>query len=73
MSAVTRFVGADGKFQTGKFASHVALRPWLWKSTLKLARDSALAAKRLCASLSVFVEMKMEQPLSAPEAARVKS
>lgn len=54
MPALAHFVGVDGKFQTWKFAFHVALRPWLWSGTAKLARDTALASRELCKSLAAF-------------------
>jgi adenosylhomocysteine nucleosidase len=63
MPALTEFVGADGKFQTGKFAVHVALRPWLWKSMVKIARDSGLASRKLCQSLAAFADLGSGEPV----------
>jgi nucleoside phosphorylase len=68
LPALGRFVGADGKFQSGKFAAHVFLRPWLWKSALRLARDSALAAKNLCARLADIGNMGTKEEESEPVA-----
>jgi adenosylhomocysteine nucleosidase len=48
---LTRFIGGDGRFQGGKFIRHVAVRPWLWRAVMKLARDSAVAARSLAGSL----------------------
>jgi nucleoside phosphorylase len=45
---IARFVGSDGRFHAIKFLAHVAVRPWLWGSVQKLARDSTIAAMKLC-------------------------
>jgi adenosylhomocysteine nucleosidase len=77
LPALGRFVGSDGKFQTGKFAAHVLLRPWLWKSALRLAKDSALAAKNLCASLADLGNMGTKEeetePVAVPATVSAKS
>jgi adenosylhomocysteine nucleosidase len=41
----------NGKFQTTRFALHVALRPWLWLKVARLARNTRLASENLCAWL----------------------
>ena len=41
----------DGKFQTPRFAGHLALRPWLWLSVYRLARNTRIASENLCAWL----------------------
>jgi adenosylhomocysteine nucleosidase len=51
-----RFVAADGKFRSAKFAIHVALRPWLWASTIALARNSAKASRALCNALATYLD-----------------
>ena len=48
---MARFVGHDGNFHTLTFLAHVVPRPWLWASVLRLANDSALAARKLCEAL----------------------
>jgi len=50
---LARFIGSDGRFHGQKFLAHVALRPWLWGSVVRLARDSAIAARALCGTLQV--------------------
>jgi adenosylhomocysteine nucleosidase len=40
-----------GKFQTARFAVHVAFRPWLWLRVARLARNTRLAAENLCSWL----------------------
>jgi adenosylhomocysteine nucleosidase len=41
----------DGEFQTARFARHMVLRPWLWLSVYRLARNSRIASENLCAWL----------------------
>jgi adenosylhomocysteine nucleosidase len=47
MPSLDPFVGRDGSFRAGKFALHAAVRPWLWGSVLRLARNSAKASRAL--------------------------
>lgn len=51
MPPMERFIAKDGEFRVGKFALHAALRPWMWGTVLRLARNSGLASRRLCACL----------------------
>jgi adenosylhomocysteine nucleosidase len=39
------------EFQTGRFALHIAMRPWLWLRVLRLARNTRIASENLCAWL----------------------
>jgi adenosylhomocysteine nucleosidase len=48
MPPLGRFVGADGNFQTGKFARWVAVRPQYWPATLALGRNTRRAVRALC-------------------------
>ena len=50
------FVAADGTFQSVRFACHAALRPWLWGSTMALARNSAKASRALCKALEKYLD-----------------
>lgn len=50
------FVSSDGQFRTGRFVLHVAVRPWLWGSTIALARNSTKASRALCAAISSYLE-----------------
>ena len=50
------FVTADGQFQERKFALFCAVRPWLWLSVLRLARNTGRAAKSLCRWLNQYNE-----------------
>jgi len=49
--AMERFVDAEGRFSEARFAFYVALRPWLWRRVVRLARNSAKASHELCMSL----------------------
>ncbi len=55
LPALDGFVAADGTFQSVRFACHVALRPWLWGSTMALARNSARASRALCEALEQYL------------------
>jgi adenosylhomocysteine nucleosidase len=56
MPELERFVSSDGQFRIVKFALHVGVRPWLWGSTLTLARNSRRASRALCAAISSYLE-----------------
>lgn len=51
LPSLAPFIGRDGRFQTVKFASYIAFRPWLWKGIWRLASDSMKAAQALGYSL----------------------
>lgn len=51
MPPMEKFMAKDGEFQAGKFALHAAVRPWMWGTVLRLARNSSLASRRLSAYL----------------------
>jgi len=55
MPATEQFVSSDGQFRTVRFALHVAVRPWLWGSTITLARNSARASRALSAAIEAYV------------------
>jgi adenosylhomocysteine nucleosidase len=50
-----RFVGDDGSFHSATFGLHVALRPWLWRTTIALARNSSKASHALCDALESYL------------------
>lgn len=70
LPALDRFVAADGSFRSTRFAGHVALRPWLWRTTIILARNSARASRALCAALASYID---SQALTCRDAARLIS
>jgi adenosylhomocysteine nucleosidase len=47
---LSRFV-ERGDFKTVRFLFHVAFRPWLWLKVLRLAENTQIAARNLCAWL----------------------
>lgn len=51
---LARFALPQG-FQTGRFAAHVAVRPWLWPSVRRLAINSSRATEALCTALSELI------------------
>jgi adenosylhomocysteine nucleosidase len=63
-----RFVAADGTFRSGKFASHVALRPWLWGRTIALARNSATASEALCGAIASYLGREIRSSPMLPNA-----
>lgn len=52
LPGIERFHTADGQFREAAFGLHVALRPWLWRPVLKMAKGSKLAAENLCLELT---------------------
>jgi adenosylhomocysteine nucleosidase len=71
--SVDRFIDERGQFLELKFAIHVALRPWLWKSVARLARNSNLASQSLCAHLSQMIESGRDASLTAADAGNGES
>jgi adenosylhomocysteine nucleosidase len=55
LPAIDRFVAADGTFHSARFACHVALRPWLWRTTIVLVRNSSKASQALCGALASYL------------------
>jgi adenosylhomocysteine nucleosidase len=52
MPPMDRFIAADGSFRARSFAFYAASRPFIWPDVLRLARNSAKAAR----SLSVMLQ-----------------
>jgi adenosylhomocysteine nucleosidase len=59
LPAIDRFVADDGSFRSAKFAYHVALRPWLWETTISLARNSSKASHALCDALRSYLDRQI--------------
>lgn len=53
--ATGRFIDSNGTFSERQFAFFVALRPWLWASVIRLARNSGRASRALCAELALLL------------------
>lgn len=56
MPPINRFVSVEGRFRHARFATHVAVRPWLWGRTVALARNSGHAARALCRAIQEYLE-----------------
>jgi adenosylhomocysteine nucleosidase len=69
LPAMDRFVSGDGSFNSISFACHVALRPWLWGSTIALARNSSKASHALCGALASY----LDRPRVGRDASHVES
>ena len=54
MPSMARFIDAEGQFKTASFVSFSALRPWMWKPVIMLARNSRKATQKLSAYLKCF-------------------
>ncbi len=73
LPAMDRFVAADGTFQSARFACHAALRPWLWGSTMALARNSAIASRALCGALAEYLARELSEKDVSPDESLVAS
>lgn len=51
MPPMDRFIAADGSFRARSFALYAASRPFIWPDVLRLAQNSAKAARPLSAML----------------------
>jgi adenosylhomocysteine nucleosidase len=54
-----RFIGHDGKFHVLRFLGYVAVRPWLWGKVERWAKQTARAARNLCAALAELCAEKV--------------
>ncbi len=55
MPSMDRFVSSSGQLRSGAFVLFALLRPWLWPSVFRLARNSAKASRALCFELSRLI------------------
>jgi adenosylhomocysteine nucleosidase len=67
LPAVDRFLAPDGRFQSVRFACHVALRPWLWSATISLARNSAKASRALSDALGRYLAREQHDHEALPD------
>jgi adenosylhomocysteine nucleosidase len=56
MPPVNGFLTPEGQLRAGAFAAHVAVRPWWWLPTLRLALNSRRASRNLAAALQHLIE-----------------
>ncbi len=61
MPPINEFVSVEGKFRHARFAVHVAVRPWLWRRTIALARNSSRASRALCGALADYLGRESSQ------------
>jgi hypothetical protein len=61
LPVISEFVTPSGEFREGAFTTYVALRPALWNPVLRLARDSATAARNLCKELEHYLAQGEER------------
>jgi len=54
MPPIDRFIAPGGQLRTAAFATFVALRPWLWLRVIRLANNTAKAARALCKWLEQY-------------------
>jgi len=66
LPGLERFVAGDGTFRAVKFACHVALRPWLWATTIALARNSSEASRSLCGALASYLDRETRSHQTLP-------
>lgn len=59
LPGIDRFMASDGSFRAAGFAFYVALRPWLWRRTIALARNSAKASRALCNALEDYLRREI--------------
>ena len=51
-----QFSTADGQFLESEFALYLAIRPWLWKFALTMAKGSRLASERLRIAIEAHIQ-----------------
>jgi len=68
LPAMDRFINAEGLFNSARFAWFAAIRPWMWPTTLRLARNSRRASRSLCSWIEHMEvsQALMTQPAVAP-------
>ena len=52
-----RFISPNGQFRMGRFMAFTFLRPWWWRTAVRLARNSACASDALCDWLGHLTEV----------------
>jgi len=56
MPPMDQFIDAAGDFATAKFVLHAAIRPGMWSTVFRLARNSSQAAEALAKLLQHLIE-----------------
>jgi nucleoside phosphorylase len=65
MPPMDRFIAADGSFRARSFAFYAASRPFIWPNVLRLAQNSAIAARALSAILQSQYAVSVPEKVSA--------
>ena len=60
MPPMGRFIDEKGRFQTGSFVIYSAIRPWIWPTVWRLARNSRHASHALCERLKLEIGITKE-------------
>jgi adenosylhomocysteine nucleosidase len=48
LPAMERFINANGEFSVSRFVLFAGVRPWMWRTVLRLASNSNRASRALC-------------------------
>jgi hypothetical protein len=59
-----RFIASDGSFRARSFAFYAAKRPLIWPDVLRLAQNSAKAARALSAMLQSQYAVSVPEKVS---------
>jgi adenosylhomocysteine nucleosidase len=66
MPGMDQFIDKNGRFRAAQFSAHVALRPRLWRPTVRLARNTAKAGRALCEYLRSAPQSSTSGALTHP-------
>jgi adenosylhomocysteine nucleosidase len=72
MPPMQRFISPDGKFRAASFTLFAAVRPWMWKRVVRLARNSARASNALCRWLETHELDHISRETASGEKVRVR-
>jgi adenosylhomocysteine nucleosidase len=64
MPALDRFVDEQGQFRKSRFVVFAGLRPWLWPSLIRLARNGEKASRALCVELDQSINAAKKTDVS---------
>ena len=64
MPPLGKFVDAHGQFHVLTFAGFVAVRPWWWLPTIRLANNSQLAIRNLADALNHLIQQHADAAVS---------
>lgn len=52
------FIDAQGRFHTGRFLAHAAVRPHLWRTVARLAANQRRASQTICGVLDAILQIE---------------